>query len=42
MVEDTDELPLTVVPRESWVTGVGRLGGVRAQPWEAVVAPLGM
>ena len=29
-IEDTKKFPVTVVPRESWVVGVGRLGGVEA------------
>ena len=42
MIEDTEKVSATVVPRESWVIGMGREGGVEAKSWQAVVAPFSM
>ena len=30
VIKDTKKFPVTVVPRESWMVGVGHLGGVKA------------
>ena len=30
VIEDTKKFPVTVVPCEAWMVGVGHLGGVKA------------